>query len=51
MYEAAFASNPQVVSDDASAMEKETKLLWEKMMVKMPDNIKKLDNGSFIYKP
>ena len=50
MHEEVFSRNARVLSDDPSAMEPEEKATWEKLMKKMPDNIEKMKDGSFIYK-
>ena len=49
MYEEVFSRNSEVFSDDPDAMEPEAKATWEKLMKKMPDKIKKLKDGSFVY--
>jgi len=50
MHEEVFSRNTRVLSDDPNAMESEEKATWEKLMKKMPDNIEKMKDGSFIYK-
>jgi len=50
MHEEVFSRNTEILSDDPSAMEPEEKATWEKLMKKIPDKIKKLKDGSFIYK-
>jgi GNAT superfamily N-acetyltransferase len=44
-----FKLYPRVVSDDLSAMEKEEINLWENLLKEKPDQIKKLEDGSFLY--
>jgi len=50
MHEEVFSRSARILSDDPSAMEPEEKATWEKLMKKMPDNIEKLKDGSFIYR-
>jgi len=50
MHEEVFSRNARILSDDPSAMEPEEKATWEKLMKKMPDNIEKLKDGSFVYR-
>lgn len=50
MHEEVFSRNTEVSSDDPSAMEPEEKETWEKLMKKMPNKIKKMKDGSFVYK-
>jgi len=50
MHEEIFKRSARVLSDDPSAMEPEEKATWEKLMKKMPDNIEKMKDGSFVYR-
>jgi len=50
MHKEVFSRNARVLSDDPSAMEPEEKATWEKLMKKMPNNIEKMKDGSFVYK-
>lgn len=45
-----FKLYPRVMSDDSDAMEVAEKKLWEKLMKRFPDNIQKLEDGSFVHK-
>jgi len=50
LHEEVFKRSVEVLSDDPSAMEPEEKATWEKLMKKLPKEIKKLKDGSYIYK-